>query len=85
MGKTQKYAALEENLRQTIHEGDQLEREKNMLTLKVKELSEMIRIKHLEIDEEKKMRTKAEQRAEDEKEKNKQFVNFSKEKQAQET
>jgi low affinity Fe/Cu permease len=50
-----------------------------MLALKVKELNEMIRIKHLEVDEERKMRTKAEQRAEDEKDKNKQFINFSKE------
>ena len=31
------------------------------------------------------MRTKAEQRAEDEKEKNKQYINFSKEKETQES
>lgn len=45
----------------------------------------MIRIKHLEIDEERKTRTKAEQRAEDEKEKNKQYTNFNKEKCVQES
>jgi chromosome segregation ATPase len=84
MARTQRHTALEESLRQTERQAEQYERERNSLTVKIKELSEVIRVRQIELEEEKKARVKSEQRAEDEREKSRQLLSFGREKEAQE-
>lgn len=64
MSKTQRISSLEENMRALQLENDHYFTERNASLIKIKELTEVVKIRTAEFDDERKTRTKGEQKLE---------------------